>query len=76
MYNPVYWKWFATLLGIAGGIMISVNIIDITRYGFIPFLFSSVIWIVVALKMREMSLVALNFTFMIINIIGIYRWIF
>jgi len=76
MYSAIYWKWLATLLGIAGGIMISLNIPDVTRYGFIPFLFSSVIWIVVALKMQEMSLVALNATFMIINIIGIYRWLF
>ena len=76
MFYSVYWKWLATLLGIAGGIMISLNISDITRYGFIPFLFSSFILIIIAFRMQEMSLVALNATFMVINIIGIYRWLF
>ena len=74
MLSTVFWKWLATFLGVMGGVMISLNIPEITRYGFIPFLFSSVIWIFVAVKMNERSLVMLNATFIIINVTGIYQW--
>lgn len=65
------WKWAATALGIGGGIMISLNIENITQYGFIPFLISSLIWMFVGLRMSEKSIVLLNATFIIINILGI-----
>ena len=76
MFNTIHWKWLATLLGIMGAIMVSLNIPAITRFGFIPFLISSIIWIFAAFKMKENSLIALNATFIIINILGIYRWMF
>ena len=76
MYKVLYWKWLATFLGIIGAVMVSLNIPDITRYGFLPFLISSIIWIFVAFGMKENSLIALNATFIVINIVGIYRWLF
>jgi len=76
MFNTLHWKWLATLLGIIGAIMVSLNVPNMTRYGFLPFFISSIIWFFVAYKMKENSLIALNATFIVINILGIYRWLF
>lgn len=70
-----YWKWFATLLGIVGGLMIGVNISYVSRYGFIPFLLSSIIWLFVGYKMKENSIIILNATFVLINVLGVYQWL-
>lgn len=44
-------------------------------YGFGLFLISSLLWSVVGWFQREMSLVVLQGTFTVINIVGIYRWL-
>jgi hypothetical protein len=44
-------------------------------YGFGLFLISSLLWSVVGWFRREMSLVVLQGTFTVINIVGIYRWL-
>ncbi len=75
LQSQQYWKWLASVLGIMGGIMISANIIDITKYSFIPFSISSVIWLFVSYKMKENSMIALNATFVLINMSGMYRWL-
>ena len=74
LHSQHYWKWLASMLGIMGGIMISANVAGITKYSFIPFSISSVIWLFVSYKMKENSMIALNATFILINISGIYRW--
>lgn len=75
LHSQHHWKWLASVLGITGGIMISANITDITKYSFVPFSLSSVIWLFVSCKMKENSMIALNATFVLINMGCMYRWL-
>jgi len=65
-------KWIGTGAGVSGAIMIALNL-GLVIYGFGLFLISSLLWSVIGWVQREMSLVVLQGTFTIINIVGIYR---
>lgn len=68
-------KWFGSACGVAGAIMIALNL-GLVIYGFGLFLISSVLWSVIGWLQRETSLVVLQGTFTnIINVVGIYRWL-
>jgi hypothetical protein len=67
-------KWIGTGAGVSGAIMIALNL-GLVIYGFGLFLISSLLWSVVGWLQREMSLLVLQGTFTIINMIGIYRWL-
>jgi hypothetical protein len=66
-------KWIGTATGVAGAVLIALNI-GIVGTGFWLFLASSVLWSLVAWIQREPSLIVLQAAFTIINLIGIYRW--
>ena len=68
-------KWFGTILGVAGALMVALKL-PISGWGFVLFLLSSVAWSVAAYRMNERSLLFLQLTFSVINILGIYRWLF
>lgn len=65
-------EWTGTITGIAGALIIALNI-DFNLIGFILFLISSTTWGWVAWNERRNSLLSLQLVFMIINIIGILR---
>jgi hypothetical protein len=67
-------KWIGTGAGVSGAIMIALNL-GLVIYGFGLFLISSLLWSLVGWLQREMSLLVLQGTFTIINIVGIYRWL-
>ena len=67
-------KWIGTGAGVSGAIMIALNL-GLVIYGFGLFLISSLLWSVIGWVQREMSLLVLQATFTIINIVGIYRWL-
>jgi hypothetical protein len=67
-------KWFGSACGVAGAIMIALNL-GLVIYGFWLFLISSVLWSAIGWRQRETSLVVLQVAFTIINVIGIYRWL-
>ena len=67
-------KWTGTLAGIGGAILIALNM-DVSGYGFLLFLASSLLWCAAGVVQRDDSLILLQGTFVIINIIGIYRWL-
>ena len=68
-------KWLASIIGFVGAMTIALNIPE-SKYAFIIFSFSSIVWIYVGHVMKEYSLVFLNFGFLIVDMIGIYRWFF
>jgi len=68
-------KWTASFFGFCGAILIALNI-DITKYAFFIFLCSSTLWIYAGLIMKEYSIVFLNVGFLMVDFIGIYRWMF
>jgi hypothetical protein len=67
-------KWIGTAAGVSGAIMIALNL-GLVIYGFGLFLISSLLWTVIGWLQREMSLLVLQGTFTVINMIGIYRWL-
>lgn len=67
-------KWLGTAAGILGALLVAANIPS-SGWGFVLFLVSSLSWSAAGLLMREPSLVALNATFVAINILGIVRWL-
>ena len=70
--NPA--KWMGTATGVAGAILIALNL-GVVAYGFGLFLLSSILWSWVGWMHREPSLIVLQSTFFVINMIGLYRWI-
>lgn len=67
-------KWLGTLSGIAGAILVALNM-EVSGYGFLLFLASSLLWCAAGVVQRDDSLILLQATFVVINIIGIYRWL-
>ena len=78
LQNQMPWlgpaKWIGTAAGIAGAIMVALNM-DVSGYGFLLFLASSLLWCAAGVAQRDDSLILLQATFVIINLIGIYRWL-
>jgi uncharacterized membrane protein YccC len=66
-------KWIGTAAGVAGAILIALNL-GVVVYGFVLFLLSSLLWVSVALVQREPSLAVLQGAFTVINLLGIWRW--
>ncbi len=67
-------KWLGTVLAIIGALAIALNL-PYSGWGFVAFLISSISWSIAGFMMREPSLVVLQGTFIIINVLGIYRWL-
>ncbi|MBF0188272.1 MAG: hypothetical protein HQL50_10155 [Magnetococcales bacterium] len=67
-------KWTGTVTGIIGATLIALNI-SISGYGFLFYGISCLTWGVAGWWMREWSLVVLQGVFLIINVIGIWRWL-
>jgi hypothetical protein len=66
-------KWIGTGAGVSGAILIALNL-GLVIYGFGLFLISSLLWSAVGFAMREPSLLFLQTTFTVINLIGLWRW--
>jgi hypothetical protein len=66
-------KWLGRATGIAGALIITLNL-GLVVAGFVLFLVSSILWSAVSWVQRETSLLVLQGTFPVINLVGIYRW--
>lgn len=69
-----YLKWLGTGAGIAGALLVALNI-PASGWGFALFLVSSLSWTAAGLIMRDRALLALNLAFTAINLLGIIRWL-
>lgn len=67
-------KWIGTSAGVSGAVMVALNL-GLAVYGFALFLVSSLLWSMIGLVQREASLLVLQGTCTVINIVGIYRWL-
>ena len=63
-----YLKWLATLVTIAGAVCTSIN-----HYPLGPALlnFGALLWLIVAIKWREWSLIVINATLLLIYTVGL-----
>lgn len=66
-------KWLGSAAGVAGALIIAMNL-GLVVHGFVLFLVSSILWSAAAWVQREASLLVLQATFTVINLLGVYRW--
>lgn len=68
--------WFATGTGIVAAIIVSLNLgATKTGWGFVVFTVSSLAWIASALLQGETPLTIQNCVLLVINVVGIYRYL-
>lgn len=67
-------KWIGTATGVAGALIIAMNM-GLVAHGFGLFLVSSILWSLIGWIQREVSLVVLQGAFTVINAVGIVRWL-
>ena len=70
----VWLKWVGTLPAIGAALLIAMNL-SVSGYGYLALPFSGFCWIIVAWSARDASLLLLNVMFLVIDAIGIYRWL-
>ena len=68
-------KWGSAACGIAGSLIIALNI-PISGWAFVIFTISSFGWMTAATLMKERSIFVESAVYTVINMIGIYRWLF
>jgi hypothetical protein len=68
-------KWIATFLFLTAGTLLSLNL-EVSKVGFLFFLVGHVMLTVVFFKQRDWSMLVQNAFFLVIDMIGIYRWFF
>ncbi len=69
-------KWLGTVAGIAGALLVALNVGGtIVGIGFVFFAVSATAWVVAGWRMGEPSLVAMHGVFLVINLLGIWRWL-
>lgn len=62
--------WIGTITSILGSFLVAFHLFVI---GYVLFLIGSFSWLIEGIKAKNKSLVTLNFTFFVANIIGIYK---
>lgn len=68
--------YLAMATGIIAAIMVSTNMgRRVTGYGFAVFAFSSIVWVGFGFMKAEAPLIVQNAVLLVINLIGIYRWL-
>lgn len=68
-------KKIGTILVIVGAMLLAINNDDFSKYGYILFFLSSVIWAYIGYIQKEKELLVMQVVFTIINILGIYNWL-
>ena len=66
-------EWLAAVLGVLGALLVAANV-SISRYGFVLFLVSSLLWTYIAYNQDLAPLLLNQVVFVAINVLGIQRW--
>ena len=76
-YQDAAWltaiKWIGTGTGIIGAVLVAANV-GMVGWGFVIWAVSSASWVVAGYVMREPSLVLLQGVFFVVDLVGIWRW--
>ena len=67
-------KWVGTITGVIGAFILALNI-PLSGWGWTLFLMSSLSWTFAAVVMKDMSLAVLQFAFVVVDLIGVWRWL-
>jgi len=66
-------RWFATSIGIVAALLIAANISS-SRYAFLIFMVSSILWAGVAYRIKDYALLSLQVFLVFIDGYGVIRW--
>jgi len=66
-------EWVASVLGLSGAILFATNS-ALTKYGFILFMLSGMVFIVFSLRNKYWGLITMQFGFIAVDVVGIYNW--
>jgi hypothetical protein len=70
-------SWVAPITGVSAAVMVAINLgTRFTGWGFVVFTVSSVAWVALGLAEGIQSIVIQNGVLFVINLVGIYRWLF
>ena len=67
-------EWVASLAGVFGACLLAINVRH-SRYGFLLYFLSSVLWSYVAYQVNMFPLLFNQLVFVAINLVGIQRWV-
>ena len=67
-------KWTGTLTGVTGALILALNL-PFSGWGWVLFATSALTWTIAGIAMRELSLVLLQGGFLVVDLLGIYRWL-
>lgn len=67
-------KWTGTVTGIAGALILALNL-PLSGWGWVLFAISALAWTIAGIVLKELSLVLLQAGFLVVDMIGIYRWL-
>lgn len=67
-------KWVGTATGVLGALILALNI-PLSGWGWVLFLVSSLCWTFAGVVMKDMSLAILQFAFVVVDLIGVWRWL-
>ena len=67
-------KWIGTGAGLAGALVIALNL-PFSGWGFTLFFVSSTTWLAAAVLQRDTPLAVLSAGYTAVNMLGIYRWL-
>ena len=66
-------RWLATSIGIVAALLIAANISS-SRYAFLIFMVSSILWAGVAYRTKDYALLSLQVFLVLIDGYGVMRW--
>jgi len=70
----VFIRWVATFSGMTGALLIASNI-GFSKYSFLFFLVSGLLWGVAAYSIKDYALLLLQVVFVTIDTYGVFRWL-
>jgi len=67
-------RWIGTTTGVVGALVLALNI-PVSGWGWVLFTISSISWTIAGLVLKDMSLVVLQAAFVVVDVIGVWRWL-
>jgi len=67
-------EWSGALLGVGAALLLALNI-PISAWAYVLYLLSSILLLLWAVLEKAYGIAFQNFVFILINLIGIYRWL-
>lgn len=72
----LFFEWGASILGMIAALMIAMHISSrVSGWGFVLFVFASILWIIAGFREGDNALAVQNIVLFAINVLGVYRYL-